>query len=116
MTHTGSCHCGQIRFEVEGSLENVIECNCSICSKHGALRWFAPREQLKLLMPAAHLSSHTFNKHKIQHHFCATCGRAPYGEVINPKTGTAMAAINARCIDDVDISALKVTKFDGRSL
>jgi hypothetical protein len=116
MQYTGGCHCGQIKFEVEGTLDNVIECNCSICSKHGALRWFAPRENLKLLTPATNLSTYTFNKHRIQHHFCATCGCAPYGEGVNPKTGAAMAAINARYIDGVDISTLKLTKFDGRSL
>jgi hypothetical protein len=38
MTHTGSCHCGQIKFEVEGTLDNVIDCNCSICQRLGALR------------------------------------------------------------------------------
>jgi len=29
---------------------------------------------------------------------------------------TAMVAINARCIDGIDVSALKITPFDGRSL
>ena len=116
MTYTGSCHCGQIKFEVEGTLDSVMECNCSICSKQGALRWFAPREQLKLLTPEANLSTYTFNKHAIQHHFCAKCGCVPYGEGLNPKTGAAMAAINARCIDGVDIAPLRVTKFDGRNL
>ncbi|MEQ1775192.1 MAG: GFA family protein [Burkholderiales bacterium] len=116
MTHTGSCHCGNVKFEVEGTLDNVMECNCSICLRQGALRWFTPREKLKLLTPEANLSTYTFNKHAIQHHFCATCGCVPYGEGVNPKTGTAMAAINARCIEGVDIAALKITKFDGRNL
>lgn len=31
MTHRGSCHCGKVRFTVEGDLEQVIECNCSHC-------------------------------------------------------------------------------------
>ena len=116
MTHTGSCHCGNIKFEVEGTLDGVMECNCSICLRQGALRWFVPRDKLKLLTPESALSTYTFNKHAIQHHFCATCGCAPYGEGMNPKTGTAMAAVNARCIDGVDIAALKITTFDGRSL
>ena len=116
MTHTGSCHCGKIKFEVVGTLDNAIDCNCSICQRRGALHWFVPREQLKLLTPEGNLSTYTFNKHAIRHHFCASCGCAPYGEGVNPKTGAAMAAINARCIEGVDISTLKTTKFDGRSL
>ena len=29
--YTLSCHCGNIRFEVDAELENVGECNCSTC-------------------------------------------------------------------------------------
>ncbi len=31
----GSCHCGAIRFEVEGTFEEALECNCSHCSRKG---------------------------------------------------------------------------------
>ncbi len=48
MIYKGSCHCGQIAFEAEGNLEQVMECNCSICSKRGALHWFIPRENFRL--------------------------------------------------------------------
>jgi hypothetical protein len=43
MNYKGSCHCGQISFEVEGTLEQAIECNCSHCSRKGYLLWFVPR-------------------------------------------------------------------------
>jgi hypothetical protein len=69
-----------------------------------------------VLTPAGNLSTYTLNKHRIQHHFCATCGCAPFGEGVNRKTGAATASINARCIEGVDIATLKITKFDGRSL
>lgn len=115
MQYKGSCHCGQIAFEVEGELEQVIECNCSICSKRGALLWFVPRGQLRLLTPESNLATYMFNKHKVQHRFCPTCGCAPYGEGIGP-TGDAMAAINVRCLDDTNLSGLKILPFDGRSL
>jgi hypothetical protein len=28
-----------------------MACNCSICSRKGALMWFVPRDQLRLLTP-----------------------------------------------------------------
>lgn len=37
MHYKGSCHCGQIAFEVEGELTQVADCNCSICTRMGAL-------------------------------------------------------------------------------
>ncbi|MDR6600040.1 hypothetical protein J2732_001023 [Achromobacter deleyi] len=39
----GSCHCGQIRFEVDGDVSRVLKCNCTHCSRKGYLLWFVPR-------------------------------------------------------------------------
>ncbi len=61
------------------------------------------------------VSSYTFNKHAIRHRFCATCGIHPYGEGTDPK-GNAMAAINLRCIEDLDLSGIPVHEFDGKSM
>lgn len=36
-TYPGSCHCGRIRFEVDADLDHVRSCDCSICTKRGAL-------------------------------------------------------------------------------
>lgn len=115
MSYKGGCHCGRIAFTVEGELKQVMECNCSICSKRGFLLWFVPRSQLKLETPEANLSTYTFNKRQIQHRFCAVCGCAPYGEGKDPQ-GNAAAAVNVRCLDDVDLAALERVQFDGRSL
>jgi hypothetical protein len=56
-----------------------------------------------------------FNKHRIRHYFCPICGAAPFGLGSDGK-GNEMAAVNVRCLDQVDVSALKVVPFDGRSL
>jgi hypothetical protein len=115
MTYQGGCHCGEIKFEVEGDIEQVLECNCSHCSRKGYLLWFAPREKLKLLTPEKNLATYTFNKHVIKHHFCRKCGAAPFGFGTDA-SGTATAAVNVRCLPGVDPSKLKIVQVDGRSL
>ncbi|HET7675915.1 MAG TPA: GFA family protein [Gammaproteobacteria bacterium] len=115
MIHEGSCHCGNIKFEVEGDIGEVYECNCSHCSRKGYLMWFAPRAQFKLLTPENDLGTYTFNKHAIRHHFCGTCGCAPFG-FGKDRDGADIAAINVRCLPDLDKSALAVKHVDGRSL
>lgn len=114
MNYRGSCHCGRVAFEVEGEIGTVMSCNCSICQRKGALMWFVPHEKLHLLTPDGNASTYTFNKHVIQHRFCPTCGMHPYGEGSDPK-GNRMAAINVRCLEDIDLAALPVTQYDGRS-
>ncbi len=116
MKYKGSCHCGKVSFEVEGELTQVMECNCSICSRKGALLWFVPRSQLQLLTPEENLRTYTFGEHTIQHQFCPNCGIHPFGEGTDPSSGNRMAAINVRCLDDVEFSTLPVEHFDGRAL
>ena len=115
MKYRGSCHCGQVAFEVEGTLEGALACNCSMCQRKGSLLWFVPREQLTLLTPDADASTYLFNKHAIRHRFCASCGIHPFAEARNPK-GDPMAAVNVRCLDGIDLASVPVTHFDGRSL
>ncbi|MCK9395374.1 MAG: GFA family protein [Methylobacter sp.] len=115
MKYNGSCHCGKVAFEVEGEINGVVACNCSICSRKGSLLWFVPREQLHLLSPENAASTYTFNKHTIKHRFCPICGIHPYGEGVDPK-GNRMAAINIRCLEGIDIESVPVQNFDGRSL
>lgn len=115
MLYKGSCHCGQVAFEVEGEIQGAMACNCSICSRKGSLLWFMPREQLQLRSAEEAASTYEFNKHVIKHRFCPTCGIHPYGEGTDPK-GNRMAAVNLRCIEGLDLAAIPVQNFDGRSL
>jgi hypothetical protein len=115
MTYRGSCHCGKVAFEVDGEIAGAMACNCSMCSRRGSLLWFVPRASLRLLTPEADLATYTFNKHVIEHRFCANCGIHSFGEGTDPK-GNRMAAINIRCLEGVDLDAVPVQHFDGRSL
>jgi hypothetical protein len=115
MRYQGSCHCGHIAFEVEGTLTGAMACNCSLCQRKGSLMWFVPRERLNLLTPDDNASTYTFNQHVIRHRFCATCGVHPYGEAPDPK-GNAMAAINIRCLEGVELEKIPVTHHDGRAV
>ena len=88
MTYKGSCHCGQIAFEVEGELKEVMACNCSICSRKGSLLWFVPRDQFHLLTAEDRVSTYTFNKHFIKHRFCPKCGIHPFSEASDKSAPT----------------------------
>jgi hypothetical protein len=81
-TYTGGCHCGNVRYEVQTDLNQVISCNCSLCSKRGYILAFVPATQFTLQK----------------------------GE-----DGAPTVAINVRCLDDVDVSTLTVTEYDGKN-
>ena len=112
MIHSGSCHCGAIAFEVDAEITEAMDCNCSMCRRRGALLAFVPRDRLVLSTPPENLSTYRFNKRTLSHHFCATCGIAPFGE--GEGQHGPMAAVNVRCLPDVDLDALSIVKVDGK--
>ncbi len=115
MRYEGSCHCGRIAFTVEGDLAGAAACNCSLCRRKGALNWFVPRAALELTTPESALSTYLFNKEKIRHCFCDRCGIHPFAEGVD-RGGNAMASVNVRCLDGVDLDALAIRQFDGARL
>lgn len=118
MKYAGSCHCGRIAFEVDAGdgIAEVYDCNCSMCRRRGGLLWFAPRAALALTTPESNLGTYRFHGKRLAHHYCQTCGIAPFSEGHNPSTGEATVAVNVRCLPQVDLATLKLVQVDGASL
>jgi len=112
MKYRGGCHCGRVAFEleIEGPIDRVDDCNCSMCSKKGYLHVYATREQFRLLTPESELSSYQFNTRTAVHHFCRTCGIHSF---YVPRSHPDGYSVNARCLDGVNIDDLRIEPFDG---
>jgi len=110
---SGSCHCGAVEFTAQGEIDQVIECNCSHCSRKGFLLWFGPRESFCVTAGEDKLTTYTFNKHMIEHQFCSVCGCQPFGLGSMPD-GTRMTAINARCVDGIDLGGIQRVPVNGK--
>lgn len=114
-TYKGGCHCGVVKYEVQGDFNEAISCNCSICQVKGTLLCFAPAANFKLLSGADSLTDYQFGKKRIHHMFCKVCGVTSFAKAKAPN-GQEMCAINVRCLADFDIKKIKIKEFDGKSL
>ena len=110
---TGGCHCGRVRFEVDGAPATVLVCNCSVCTKKGYLHWIVPRAAFRQTAGEADLATYTFNTGVAQHHFCKVCGCSPFSEGLGPN-GPAVA-INLRCVEGIDLAKIRIAPYDGAS-
>ena len=110
----GSCDCGRVKFSVETTLDKVVECNCSICTKKGVLHHRVAPENFKLLEGEEFLALYQFDTKEARHYFCKECGIHPFS---NPRAAPDQYSINVRCLDDFDLTAAsyEVVKFDGRN-
>jgi hypothetical protein len=110
-TFEGGCHCGRVRFRVTAALDRVTECNCSICTKKGFLHLIVPRERFALVRGESDLSTYQFNTRVAKHHFCRHCGVHSF---YVPRSDPEKIDVNVRCLDGVDLDAVRPLRFDGR--
>lgn len=112
--HICKCHCGAVEFEVEGAIENIVECNCSICAKRAHMLWFVPKAGINFVSGEANLTGYQFGKQQITHRFCKNCGIAMMSD--GEQEGVIKAGINIRVIEGLDVTAFETYKYDGKKL
>ncbi len=107
----GGCHCGAVRFaiEVQSPLE-VLDCNCSICSKTGFTHLIVPHSDFVLLSGADSLTSYRFGTGAAEHLFCRTCGIKSFYQ---PRSHPEAWSVHFRCLDPGHGIVPEVREFDG---
>ncbi len=112
MRHAGGCHCGRVRFEVEAPADlELLDCNCSMCSRSGYLHLIVPRGQFRLLAGEEALVEYRFGTGAARHLFCRHCGVKSF---YVPRSHPDGYSVNARCLDQGTVRSTVVKPFDGR--
>ncbi len=111
MPHRLSCHCNAIRLEVDAELTDLRQCNCSTCRRFGAIHWYVDSKHVTLLEESKALTAYAWRFVHEQHCFCPTCGAS----VMRTGYRNGVVAINACLVEEVDVFALEVGRFDGRN-
>ena len=110
IVHCGGCHCGRVRFEVDAATPlQVLDCNCSICRMAGFLHLIVPATRFRLLSGADGLVEYRFNTGAALHLFCGHCGIKSF---YVPRSHPDGISVNARCLDGIDLAAVRVIPFD----
>ncbi len=111
--HTGGCHCGAVRFEVDAPQDVVVQdCNCSMCSRTGYLHLIVPAARFRLLSGRESLTTYSFGTGVAKHLFCKVCGVKSF---YVPRSNPDGFSVNLRCLDEGTIGTVTVEPFDGRN-
>ena len=109
--HTGGCHCGRVRFELEADADlEAVQCNCSICRMTGFLHVIVPKSDFRLLSGEDDIETYTFNTGVARHYFCRHCGIKSF---YVPRSHPDGISVNANCLDQETVRSLDITAFDG---
>lgn len=116
----GSCHCGNISFDLELQPEPTEiparACGCSFCVKHGGVWTSDPKGSLsvKVNEPAL-VSRYAFGTYTAEFHTCARCGVVPM--VTSRIDDHLYAVVSVNAFENVNPTLLRhaPANFDGET-
>jgi len=114
----GSCHCGNIAFELDWRSDPdeipARVCGCTFCTKHGGVWTSSPAGSLRVTFrDRSQVRDYAFGTRTAKFHVCCECGVVPV--VTSEIEGRVYAVVNTNSFDDLDRSMLRRSpaSFDG---
>ncbi len=111
-----ACHCGAVRFSVAPAPAWVMDCNCSLCRRYGALWTYTKlampnlATEATLLQGRADLTDYVWGPRQSSAWRCRQCGCATHGTVVGQ--AETILAINARLFVDFDPASVALVRTD----
>jgi len=107
-----SCHCGAIGLSVPSEPDHLVDCNCSLCHRYGALWALYEPATVGLSGRLDQLVAYVWGKRSIRTMHCGVCGCVTHWEPITADGGDKFG-VNMRNSDPALINSVKTRKFDG---
>lgn len=102
----GGCHCGAIRYSVEGAPRTHALCHCTDCRRHAGapmVSWaMFPREAVKIEKGAVKIYKSSEHGRR---HFCPECGTGLF--YTNEQVLPGIIDVQSATLDDPDAVAPK---------
>jgi len=120
MVITGSCHCGNISFELTWQPEPAEiparACTCSFCTKHSGVWTSCPTGSLEVRVREPSLvSKYAFGTKTAEFHICSRCGVVPV--VTSSISGRLYAVVSVNAFNNCNSTLLRHASatFDGET-
>jgi hypothetical protein len=116
-TYAGGCLCGAVRFEAKMDLttQPVSRCNCTFCSKVAATSTLVKPDAFRVVAGEELVGEYRKPGSQAARYFCKQCGVHCFGGGYVEEIGGDFRSVYINCLDDVDMSELKVVYWDGRN-
>ena len=111
---TACCHCGAVRLSIASTPEKLVECNCSICHRYGAIWAYYPEESVTISASPDGIARYVWGDGNLAFCHCVSCGCVTHYEMTE-KAQARRIALNARMLPSEDIAGVAARKFDGRT-
>jgi len=106
-----SCHCGNVKITIPDSTDVVTQCNCSACSRFGALWAYFNPQDVSVLCHVEHLGAYCWGDKTITFHHCKTCACVTH-YMPTDRGNKQKMAVNFRLVSPAIVDSTSVRYFD----
>ncbi len=111
--YEGSCHCGNVRFQIETDFPELTTCDCSICAKKNALMVKVHESKFELISGEDSLTEYQFHTMTARHFFCSRCGIYPFHR---KRVTPDYFGVNVFCLNEFDPTGISVRQTVGKGM
>ena len=112
---TGTCHCRQCRWTLQGDPGSITACNCTLCRRYGVL-WAYDYEHERIAVTGptnSYIRSDTPTP-SLEILFCSHCANVLAWRALQPDdTNRRRIAVNIRLAPPETVAHLPIDHFDG---
>ena len=112
-THSATCHCGTVQFQITSDLAEFTTCDCSLCEMRGAVMVKVPQDDLTITAGKDALTLYQWNMKIAKHYFCKVCGIYVFH---NKRAAPDHFGVNVRCLTDVALDAAPIRATEGENM
>lgn len=94
----GTCHCGEVQFEIQSELQEFTTCDCSIC----LVMYIIPN-----------LILYQWNMRIAKHYFCKICGIYVFH---NKRAAPDYLGVNVNCLQSLEIASIPIRATEGENM
>lgn len=109
--YKGSCHCGNVRFEVDQVPEKLVDCNCSLCRRIGALWGHVAIGSVRIVAEEGSTLRYVQGDRTLATHTCRECGCTTHWE--NLQADGEHMGVNFRMCDPDLVLKFEIRRLDG---
>jgi hypothetical protein len=106
-----ACHCTAVRFEIEVLPDWILDCNCTICRRYGALWSYPDASKVKLVQGAESTDTYVWGDRMLAFHRCRECGCVTHFTGLDTDPAR-IYGVNARMIPTLDPASVRLRQKD----
>lgn len=106
-----ACHCTAVRFEIAELPNWVLDCNCTICRRYGAIWAYPEATAVEFVRGADFTDTYAWGDYQLAFHRCKECGCVTHMTALD-EDPPRVYGINARMIPTLDPAHVRLRQKD----